>query len=220
MGEARQAGVRAPGRAKKLAADRRPLLFGVVQGGRDLDLRRKCAEGLLELGVDGIGFGGWPIDSEGQLLLDLVAFTRELVPAELPFHALGIGHPENLVACAAVGCDLFDSALVTRDARRGRLYTFAGDAPACASELRPGWFEFLYLQDKIHIKDSRPICADCPCACCAAYSRGYLHHLLKIEDNLYPRLATIHNLTFMQRLTRLLRNQRQPQALEPPVHPS
>src|SRR6185503_16267853 len=106
---------------KDVPADERPLLFGVIQGGRSMERRRRCAEALVDLGLQGFGFGGWPLDREGALLLDLIAQTRALVPADRPFHALGVGHPESLVACARAGCDLFDSALPTRDARRGRL---------------------------------------------------------------------------------------------------
>jgi queuine tRNA-ribosyltransferase len=180
----------------------------VIQGGRSVDRRRRCAEALLDLGLHGFGFGGWPLDASGALLLDLIAFTRELVPRELPFHALGVGHPENVVACARAGCDVFDSALPTRDARRGRLYSFAGSPAREAHELAPGWFAFLYIQDKKHVKSAGPVFAGCPCPCCTRYSLGYLHHLFELEDSLYPRLATIHNLVFMDRLMALLRGER------------
>jgi len=100
----------------------RPLLFAVVQGGGIAELRRECAEALLEIGFDGYGYGGWPLDSAGNLLTDMLALTRELIPAHLPLHALGVGHPEYVAACARMGYQMFDSALPTRDARNGRLY--------------------------------------------------------------------------------------------------
>lgn len=78
---------------KRLPAERRPLLFAVIQGGASRELRRRCAGELLEIGFDGYGYGGWPLDEEGNLLTDMVAYVRELVPAHLPTHALGIGHP-------------------------------------------------------------------------------------------------------------------------------
>ncbi len=102
-----------------------PKLFGVIQGGASTELRKRCADALLELGFDGFGFGGWPLDSEGELVRDVVAYTRELVPAHLPMHALGIGHPNSIVECLKMGYGIFDCALPTRDARRGRLMTFA-----------------------------------------------------------------------------------------------
>jgi queuine tRNA-ribosyltransferase len=182
----------------------RPLLFGVIQGGRDHRLRRTCAEALLEIGFDGFGYGGWPVDEQGRLVRDILELTRELVPREFPMHALGVGHPASIVDCARMGYRLFDSALPTRDARRGRIYCFAGDEPNLNADTN-SWLAFLYMQDERHMKDSRPLSSLCPGPCCTRYSRGYLHHLHRIEDGLFSRLATIHNLTFMRRLTDLLR---------------
>jgi len=174
--------------------DPRPRLFAVIQGGGSPDLRRECAETLLEIGFDGFGYGGWPLDSRGHLLADMLACTRELVPPEFPLHALGVGHPQNVVDCARMGYGLFDSAMPTRDARHGRLYTFHGPG------LSGDWFGYLYVGDDKHIKAGQPVDADCDCACCSRYSLGYLHHLFKLNDSLYPRLATLHNLRFMTRL--------------------
>ena len=179
---------------KRLEAERRPLLFAVVQGGRSRELRKQCADALLEVGFDGYGYGGWPLDSEGSLLVDMLAYTRELVPAQFPLHALGVGHPNSVVECARMGYPMFDSALPTRDARRGRLYTWREDGE------ETGVFAFLYIEDDKHIKANRPIQPDCDCLCCRRYSIGYLHHLFEIKETAYLRLATIHNLRFMNRL--------------------
>ena len=189
---------------KGLTEDERPLLFAVIQGGGSRELRRRCAEALLEIGFDGFGYGGWPLSGEGELLIDLIAYTRELVPSHLPMHALGIGHPANVVACAQVGYDLFDSAMPTRDARHGRLYAFQVD-PDLSTRLEGEWFTYIYAQDEKHIKDGGPISPFCDCLCCTRYSLGYLHHLYKINDSLYLRLATMHNLRFMTQLTEYLR---------------
>jgi queuine tRNA-ribosyltransferase len=174
----------------------RPLLFGVVQGGGSRELRQQCAEALLEIGFDGYGYGGWPIDSQGHLLTEIVAYTRELIPALFPMHALGIGHPPSIYACAQMGYQIFDSAMPTRDARHGRLYTFGSD-PADPSLFHDDWFAYLYVNDDKHVKEGRPISPWCDCLCCSRYSVGYLHHLFKINDNLFFRLATMHNLRFM-----------------------
>jgi queuine tRNA-ribosyltransferase len=185
---------------KGLEADQRPRLFAVVQGGGERHLRKRCAEALLELGFDGYGYGGWPLDVGGNLLTDLVGYTRELIPPEYPMQALGIGHPLNVVTCARMGYQLFDSALPTRDARRGRLYTFTPE-----SGLRGDWFDTLYIADETHIRAPGPISAFCDCPTCTRYSRGYLHHLYKLNDYLYHRLATLHNLRFMRQLEDRLR---------------
>jgi queuine tRNA-ribosyltransferase len=188
---------------KKPQAGRRPLLFAVIQGGASPELRRRCASELLEIGFDGYGYGGWPLDAKGNLMLDMIALCRELIPAPFPFHALGVGHPEYIVQCARAGCTLFDSALPTRDARHGRLYVYAGEP---AAGFVGDWFDTVYIADDKFIKDDRPIAPYCDCLCCSRYSRGYLHHLYKISDTLFFRLATMHNLRFMALLSTSLRS--------------
>ncbi|MBN1992480.1 MAG: queuine tRNA-ribosyltransferase family protein [Anaerolineae bacterium] len=186
---------------KNLAVEQQPKLYAVIQGGDFRDLRRACAEELLAIGFDGYGYGGWPLDAAGHLLTETLAYIRELVPPEYPLHALGVGHPANVVACARLGYDLFDSAMPTRDARRGRLYAFTTE-----TGLAGEWFTYVYAPDNKHIKTDAPVSPYCDCLCCANYSLGYLHHLFKINDNLFFRLATIHNLRFMTQLTERLRD--------------
>ncbi|MBE3560215.1 MAG: tRNA guanosine(34) transglycosylase Tgt [Ktedonobacteraceae bacterium] len=188
---------------KHLPAEKRPLLFAVVQGGGIPELRRRCAEALLEIGFDGFGYGGWPLDSKGNLLTEIIAYTRELIPAHLPMHALGIGHPDNVAECARLGYGLFDSAMPTRDARHARLYVFTEDA--ASPERANHWFTYLYVNDDKYIKKNGPVSSVCDCLCCQNYSIGYLHHLFKINDSLFLRLATIHNLRFMTMLMQRLR---------------
>ncbi len=188
-------------KGKKLSPEDCPRLFAVIQGGAELDLRRQCAEALLAIGFDGFGFGGWPLDGEGSLLADVLAYTRQLVPAEFPMHALGVGHPRNVLACWEMGYGLFDSAMPTRDARHARLYAFTRPASGPDSGLSGEWMEYVYINDERHVKANLPVSPGCDCLTCARYSRGYLHHLFKLNDSLYSRLATIHNLRFMTELT-------------------
>lgn len=178
----------------------RPLLFAVVQGGGSAELRRECAEALLAIGFDGYGYGGWPLDAAGNLLADLLALTRELIPRRYPMHALGVGHPESIVTCSRLGYQLFDSALPTRDARNGRLYAFATDPHAAGFRLAGRWFHYVYVEDRKHIKANRPVSPGCDCYTCTRYTLGYLHHLQAIGETLFYRLATIHNLRFMATL--------------------
>jgi queuine tRNA-ribosyltransferase len=192
-------------RQRKTSATAPPLLFAVVQGGGSEQLRRQCAEELLAIGFDGYGYGGWPLDAHGKLLHEMLGFTRSLIPPEFPMHALGVGQPESVARCAALGYQMFDSALPTRDARGGRLSVFTVDPARAGLRLSGSWYEYLYVEDKKHIKARGPISPFCDCYTCQTYSLGYLHHLHKIGDTLYFRLATIHNLRFMMQLMDALR---------------
>ncbi|MBK9056014.1 MAG: queuine tRNA-ribosyltransferase family protein [Chloroflexi bacterium] len=192
---------------KKLVGDMRPRLVAVVQGGNSPELRQQCAEQLLEIGFDGYGYGGWPLDNQGKLLTEMLALTRELIPREFTLHALGVGHPENVLVCGRVGYNLFDSTMPTRDARHGRLWCFTANP---AQPLSGDWFHFLYINDDKLIKRNEPLSPYCDCHTCRHYTIGYLHHLFKINDNLYPRLATIHNLRFMMQLLDNLRTEMHP----------
>jgi queuine tRNA-ribosyltransferase len=191
---------------KHILPENRPLLFGVIQGGAEEDLRRECAAALLDIGFDGFGYGGWPIDNAGALLEDIIGLTRSLVPQQFPMHALGIGHPLNLTTCWRMGYGLFDCAMPTRDARHGRLYAFENGFVQARDNLLSAndWLDYVYCTDDRFMRDSRPVSEGCDCPVCSRYSRGYLHHLFKIGDSTFQRLATLHNLRFMTRLCEIL----------------
>lgn len=182
---------------KKMDEDERPRLFGVIQGGGIFELRRQCAETLLEIGFDGFGFGGWPLDASGGLLTEILEYTRQLVPPQFPMHALGIGHPHNVLACYRLGYGIFDCAMPTRDARHNRLYTFTQPPDAPQAGLTGDWLNYVYLNDEQHVRADEPISPWCDCPVCQQYSIGYLRHLFKLGDSLHLRLATLHNLRFM-----------------------
>ncbi len=191
---------------KKYGEDEiRPKIFGVVQGGGSFELRKRCAEELLEIGFDGFGFGGWPLDSDGNLLYDILSYTRELIPREYPIHALGIGHPENVAKCFDLGYEIFDCAMPTRDARHGRLYSFDPNRGDFSDDK---WLKYLYINDEKYIRSDRMIMPDCDCPVCQRYSIGYLRHLFKMNDSLFPRLATIHNVRVLTRLCEVLREKK------------
>ncbi len=190
-------------RADRIADEQmRPLLYAVIQGGESRDLRRMCAEALIEIGFDGYGFGGWPVAHDGGLV-DAVAEVASLLPAEIPKFALGIGKPENLFRAYCAGYDIFDCSIPTRDARRKRLYVFV-DPPEKLAPENEDFYKYLYIQDKKHAVDPKPIDETCDCTCCRRFSRAYLNHLFAIDDMLAYRLATIHNLKFYSRLVAAL----------------
>lgn len=178
----------------------RPLIFAVVQGGASAEMRRACAEALVEIGFDGFGFGGWPIAPDGSLLTDILGFVADALPPEAPKHALGVGRPDHVVSAAALGYTTFDSSLPTRDARHNRLYVWRAGYPDNGLRAGEDFYSTLYILDQKFHADREPIDPSCDCPACRTYSRAYIHHLFKVGDASAERLATLHNLRFYVRL--------------------
>lgn len=184
----------------------RPLLFGIIQGGGSFDLRRECADALIDIGFDGFGFGGWPLNGAGELLTDILEYTAGLMPDNTVKYAMGLGKPEGIAACVRMGYNLFDCVIPTREARHNRLYIFSEDYASPADiDVTGGFYKYYYLLDDKYRRDARPVSAICDCLCCKNYSRAYLRHLNIIGDSLGSRLATIHNLRFYTMLMEALR---------------
>ena len=184
--------------ARKIAHERRPLLFAIIQGGGDFGLRERCARALAGIGFDGYGFGGWPLAPDGRLDEGVLKYTAGLMPDGGVKYAMGVGKPDGVIKCAAMGYNLFDCVIPTRDARRGRLYAFGGG--------RGLEYDTLYIFDEKYVRDGRPIGGRCGCpACAGGLPRAYIRHLFKCGDPLAYRLATVHNLRFYSDLTEGLR---------------
>ncbi|NCN45212.1 MAG: hypothetical protein COU63_04500 [Candidatus Pacebacteria bacterium CG10_big_fil_rev_8_21_14_0_10_36_11] len=184
--------------------ENRPLLLAVIQGQRDYDLRRYCGEELAKIGFDGYGLGGWPFDEAGNFDYEMCRVNAEASPSEALRFALGIGSPENIVQLRAMGYDIFDCVLPTRDARHQRLYTFAKDPKTIDFSKDEKWYEYLYIGRGLLATDHSPVSSWCDCETCSNYSRAYLHHLFQVKDNLAFSLATTHNLHFYAKLMELL----------------
>ena len=190
-------------RQKCLTESTRPRIFGIIQGGSDRALRERCAFGLREIGFDGYGFGGWPLDGEGRLVIDILELTASLMPEDSARYAMGVGRPESIAACVRMGYDLFDCVIPTREARHGRLYVWK-EAPATVDLFGPpDFYSFHYIADDAHYRDPRPADEHCDCYCCTHFSRAYLRHLFRMGDPLGTRLASMHNLRFYTRLVEL-----------------
>ncbi|HNT29997.1 MAG TPA: tRNA guanosine(34) transglycosylase Tgt [bacterium] len=166
------------------------LLLAIVQGGDDLDMRRKSFEGLAEIGFDGYCYGGWPLDSEGTFLEDLLGYTAELMPADKPKYAMGVGTPQDIVRSVALGYDLFDCVLPTRNARHGYFYTSGG---------------VIRIKKKQFQNDFSPLDPECDCYTCRNHSRAYLRHLFNVNEAAGKTLATMHNVRFYARLMERIR---------------
>jgi len=183
-------------------------LFGIIQGGSDKILRKECAEALISLGYEGFGFGGWPLDEQGRLTEEILAYTAELMPKNAVKYAMGVGRPENIVACARMGYNLFDCVIPTREARHNRLYVFCEEFEnAHEISFEKNFYKFHYVLDDEHRRDPRPISRVCDCHACKNYSRAYLRHLASVGDGLANRLATIHNLRFFTMLMERLQDE-------------
>ncbi|XUX00478.1 MAG: tRNA guanosine(34) transglycosylase Tgt [Dehalogenimonas sp.] len=160
-------------------------LFPIVQGGLHADLRRRSAGGLIEVGFPGYAIGGLAIGESKDQTVEVTAATTDVLPVDKPRYLMGVGSPEDIVRGVEVGIDMFDSALPTRVARNGALFTRAGR---------------IDIANARYEGERNPIETDCSCYTCCNFSAGYIHHLFRTKELLAYRLATIHNLFFMSKL--------------------
>jgi queuine tRNA-ribosyltransferase len=169
------------------------LLYGIVQGGVHEDLRARSTEYVAGAGVDGIAIGGSLGQSKDQMR-EVVGWSLAGLPEEPPRHLLGIGDVDDLIHAVAAGIDTFDCATPTRLARHGT-----------ALVPDPGARWRLDLSKSAHRLSEEPIDPDCPCPACREHTRAYLHYLVRANELTAKRLITLHNLTFMERLMRGMR---------------
>ncbi len=164
---------------------REQALYGIVQGGVFSDMRRESSRAVTDLGFSGYAIGGLSIGEPKNITLAMVEETVFYLPADKPRYLMGVGSPEDILESVARGVDLFDSALPTRTARNGALFTADGRRNI--------------LNARFRLLDA-PIDNECDCGACRCFSAAYLHHLFKTKELLGYRLATIHNLRFIARL--------------------
>jgi len=160
-------------------------LYAIVQGGVFPELREQSAKVLTAMGFDGYAIGGLSIGEPKQITFEIVGQTAEMLPVDKPRYLMGVGAPEDIFEGIARGIDIFDCALPTRVARNGALYT------------KTGRIDILNARYK---EQTNPLEDNCDCYTCRHFSAGYLHHLFRSQELLAYRLATIHNLAFMQHL--------------------
>lgn len=190
---------------RKIEPKDRPLLLAVIQGHHYKDLRKECAQKLLEIGFDGYGFGGYPVDEDGNLDLDLSKYIAKLIPNDKLKFALGIGKIDDIANLAQMGWDIFDCTLPTRDARHKRLVVF-NKSPKNFQDLNTKEsYSYIYVDRGKYKQDPAPISEVCDCHTCKNYSRAYINHLFSINDSLAHRLATIHNLRVYTRVLEVLK---------------
>jgi queuine tRNA-ribosyltransferase len=161
--------------------DRTQSLFGIVQGGMYTDLRRQCAERLVEMDFDGYAIGGLSVGEPRELTLEMIAETLPLLPKDKPRYVMGVGYPDEIEQYARMGVDMMDCVLPTRAARHGLLFTSEGR---------------LNIKNKQYAEDQGPPDPACDCPVCRRYSRAYLRHLMRAGEALSGTLNSIHNLAF------------------------
>jgi queuine tRNA-ribosyltransferase len=165
-------------------------LFGIVQGGMHEDLRAESARGLQDIGFHGYAIGGLSVGEPKGDMLRILAHTAPKLPGDKPRYLMGVGTPEDIVAAAGAGIDMFDCVMPTRNGRNGWLFTRFGDVK---------------IRNSVHKDDTRPLDNTCGCYACRNFSRAYLHHLQRTKEILGARLNTIHNLHYYQALMREMR---------------
>jgi len=161
------------------------LLFGIVQGGIDVALRRHCAEQMVAVGFDGYAIGGLSVGEGHDAMAQTVRHTAPLLPADAPRYLMGVGMPVDILAAVLAGVDMFDCVLPTRNGRNAFAFTREGS---------------LRLRNSAHTDSAKPVEADCDCYCCRRFTRGAIRHFFNCGEMLGPILLSIHNLRFYQRL--------------------
>ena len=161
-------------------------IFAIIQGALHEELRRKSADLSLKIGgFDGYAIGGLSVGEPSARMLEVAAFTADLLPKNKPRYLMGVGRPGELAAAVTSGVDMFDCVLPTRSGRFGKAFTENGE---------------LNLRNARFAKDDDPVGEGCPCPTCSRFSRAYVRHLLQAGEMLGGILLTIHNLHFYRAL--------------------
>jgi len=154
-------------------------LFPIVQGSMFPDLRTACAGALRDLDAPGYAIGGLSVGEPREISLEMAALTVPLLPADRPRYVMGVGMPEELPLYVALGIDMMDCVLPTRNARTGYLFTSRGK---------------VMIKQAQYIDDESPLDPACDCYTCRTFTKAYLRHLYQAGEILFSVLATLHNL--------------------------
>lgn len=182
--DATERSVRWARRCRDAASRDDQALFGIVQGGLDVDLRQWCAEQLTRLDMPGYAVGGLSVGEPPAEMYRILDATVPALPADRPRYLMGVGRPQDLLEAIYRGIDLFDCVMPTRNGRNALAFTDQGP---------------LRLRNLQFQQDDRPLEPACPCPACR-HSRAYIRHLFQSREMLGPILLSLHNLTYYQRL--------------------
>ena len=182
--------------AKRSLAARRSAdlsVFGITQGGGHRVLRTRAAEELGAIDFDGMAIGGVSVGEPKPVMYEVLSYHPAQLPADKIRYLMGVGTPEDIVEGVYRGIDLFDCVMPTRAGRFGRIFVGGGEPQ-------------INIKNARFQTDTGPLDPECQCVACRNYSRGYIHHLFKMDEMLGPQLASIHNLThYLDLMARLRR---------------
>lgn len=165
-------------------------LYGIVQGGLNCDARLRCVEALTEIGFDGYSIGGLSVGEPPPEMWALLRDFAPQMPADRPRYLMGVGTPRDLVEAVRAGVDQFDCVMPTRNGRKGYAFTSTG---------------VLRMRNAAHRTSDAPLDPACECETCARFSRGYIRHLITVDEPLGATLVSVHNLWFYQNLMAQMR---------------
>jgi queuine tRNA-ribosyltransferase len=170
-------------------------LFAIVQGGVYQDLRQTNARELAKLNFDGYAVGGLAVGEPRQEMYQILDWVIPELPENKARYLMGVGYPQEIVEGVRRGIDMFDCVIPTREARHGRLYLWQHDDLSVED-----FYSTIHIKNEQFQQDFAPVDAQCDCYTCKNFTRAYLNHLFRVDDPLFLRLATIHNVSFYQKL--------------------
>jgi len=175
---------------KNRKENQKQTLFGICQGGVYHDLRKKSAEDLVKLNFDGYSIGGLALGETIEQEMKAIEIQKSIIPENKPVYLMGAGNPPELLEAISRGVDMFDSRFPTKNARHGYLFTSKG---------------IIRIGNKKHISSKKPIDENCDCFVCKNYTRSYIRYQLRMEEAVGYRLASYHNIYYLQRLMEQVR---------------
>jgi queuine tRNA-ribosyltransferase len=165
--------------------------FGIVQGGMYENLRSESVNQLVDLGFEGFSIGGLSVGEPKPEMRRITAHCCDILPQNKPRYLMGVGTPLDIIESIALGVDMFDCVMPTRNGRNGTLFTSHGK---------------VNIKNQSHKFDDSPLDDDCSCYTCQNFSRGYLRHLYAAGELTALRLLSLHNLTYYLKLIKDIRN--------------
>jgi len=170
--------------------NKKQMLFGINQGCTFDDLRMSHMEEIAKLDLDGYAIGGLAVGEPAEEMYRIIETVEPIMPENKPRYLMGVGTPENIIEAVYRGVDLFDCVMPSRNARHATLFTWKG---------------IMHVTNKCYTTDPRPVDEECDCPTCRNFSRSYLRHLFKADEQLAGRLAVMHNLYFYNTLMEKIR---------------